>query len=104
MRYVFAILALLFGALHAVAALSALLKKSGGITHPMMLLGAALVVEGGILCLMGNPLDWVISLGGSVIVLAAALMNGRNSGQLHLPHHLIRGAVALVFVLGMVFF
>ena len=104
MKYALSILAFLFGALHALAALLALLKGNRSITHPMMLLGAAMVVAGGVFCLVGNPLDWVAALCGSAIILASAVKNGMDGGKLHLSHHVVRSAMALALALGMVFF
>ena len=37
---------------------------------------------------------------GFLLVCFAAYLNGRRSGNVHLSHHLVRGGIAVLLVLG----
>ena len=45
-------------------------------------------------------MDWVIALPGCIAICAAAIWNGKKSGQLHLQHHIIRMAMSLLLIIG----
>ena len=101
MKYAFMSLAAVFGLLHGIAALKEI--RANAASHAM-LLGSCTVIFGTILNLLCNSLDWVFALCGSLMVMAAAIKNGMIGGKIHIAHHLLRGAFALAFVIGFVFF
>lgn len=104
MRIFIIVLASLFGILHELAGLTQMLqKKDKGPTGPMMVAGGILMLLAALLCGLKIPVDWPAALIGGGLICYAAYKNGKDSGQLHLQHHLIRGAVGLAIVLGMAF-
>ena len=49
-------------------------------------------------------MGWVDALSaapGGLLICAAAYLNGKRSGSFHLSHHLVRGGIAILLVIGM---
>lgn len=105
MRIAVSILGILFGLLHVVAAQtqlkstdsaakgSAIAMLCGGVCTAAM---AVAHLAGGSTAWMDAPLVAV----GCLLVCAAAYENGRRSGNLHPAHHIVRGAIAVLLVVG----
>ena len=105
MRIVVSVLAILFGALHAAAACTRIRAKdpsARGFAIAMACGGIALICAA-IVHLMGHLFGWqdaVPAVTGSLLICVAAYENGRRSGNLHLSHHVVRGVIAALLVVG----
>lgn len=104
MKFVFVALAVLFGALHALAGASQVKKKDQRPTALGMLTGGLLMLLAAALCLLNQRLDWLLSACGAVLIAGCAIRNGQSQGKLHPSHHGIRGAFALAIIVGFCFY
>lgn len=106
MRIVVSILAVLFGALHIVAAATQFKSKD-----PAARGSAVAMACGGIelICAVVGHLtagdlklsDAMFAAAGCLLICAAAYLNGRRAGKVHLSHHIVRGAAAALLVAGL---
>ncbi|MDE6282122.1 MAG: hypothetical protein K2M15_10150 [Oscillospiraceae bacterium] len=111
MNIVVSILAILFGALHIIAAVTQFKSKdpaarglaismaSGGIAA---ILSAAFHLYWGAVGGNSNLSDATTLAIGSLMICFAAYINGRRAGNLHLSHHIVRGTIAALLVAGFV--
>ena len=109
MRIVVSILAVLFGLLHLIAA-AVQFKSKDPVARGL----AVSMASGGICAIAAaifhlywgavggnaNLSDAITLAIGCLLICAAAYMNGRRSGNVHLSHHLVRGGIAILLVLG----
>lgn len=107
MRIVVGALAILFGLLHMIAAAAQFKSK-----EPAARGSAALMLTGGVLLIgaaiahlaYGAPGDWMVALSAAVCgflpICFAAYLNGKRAGKLNPPHHIIRGSVAVLLIVG----
>lgn len=107
MRIVISIFAILFGLLHIIAAAAQFKSKDPSVrgSTVMMACGGIAVACAAISHLGGaHPMGWVDALSaapGGLLICAAAYLNGKRSGSFHPSHHLVRGAIAILLVIGM---
>ena len=50
-------------------------------------------------------MGWVDALSavpGGLLICSAAYLNGKRSGNFHLSHHIIRGGIAVLLVVGFI--
>ena len=108
MRIAVSVLAILFALLHIIAAVTQLKSKDPAARGSAVLMlcgGAALIVS-----TVAHLIN--IGLGAQIEVLSAAVcgflpicfaayLNGRRSGNVHLSHHLVRGGIAVLLVVGL---
>ena len=109
MRIAVSILAVLFGLLHLIAAAVQFKSKdpaarglavsmaSGGICT---IIAAIFHLYWGAVGSNANLSDATTLAIGCLLICAAAYMNGRQSGNVHLSHHLVRGGIAVLLVVG----
>ena len=108
MRIVISIFAVLFGLLHIIAAAAQFKSKD-----PAVRGSAALMACGGVLLLSsaiahlayGGSGGWMVALSAAVCgflpICFAAYLNGKRSDSSHPSHRLVRGAIAVLLVIGM---
>ncbi len=107
MRIAISVLAILFGALHFVAACTQFKSKdlaARGFAVAMACGGLAAVCAA-IAHLTGADPGWTDALTaatGCLLICASAYANGKRSGTLHPAHHIVRGAIAVLLVAGFV--
>ena len=109
MRIAVSVLAVLFALLHMIAAVTQLKSKDPAAR------GFAVCMASGGICAIAAAFFHIYwgAVGGNaklsdattlaigcVLVCAAAYMNGRRSGNVHLSHHAVRGGIAVLLVLG----
>lgn len=99
------VLAALFGLLHIIAAAVQFRSKDPAArgSATLMVCGGIAMACAAIAHLAGAGPGWADALSaapGGLLVCFAAYLNGRRSGDLHLSHHLVRGAIAALLVLG----
>lgn len=107
MRIIVSILAILFGLLHIVAAQTQLKStdsaaKGSAIT---MLHGGVCTAAMAVAHLAGGSTAWMdapLVAVGCLLICVSAYANGRRAGKVHLSHHIIRGAAAVLLVVGFV--
>lgn len=105
MRIFVSILAILFGGLHFIAGLTQFKAKdpaARGFGTAMACGGIALICAA-IVHLMGHLSGWqdvISAVTGCLLICAAACENGRRSGNFHLSHHIVRGGIAVLLVIG----
>ena len=111
MRIAASVLAILFALLHMIAAAVQFRSKD-----PAARGFAVCMASGGICAIIaaifhlywgaagGNAnLSDVTTLAiGCLLICAAAYMNGRRSGKVHVSHHLVRGGIGALLVIGFV--
>ena len=110
MRIAVSILAILFALLHMIAAVTQFKSKdpaarglavamaSGGICA---IIAAIFHLYWGAVGGNANLSDATTLAIGCLLICAAAYMNGRRSGNVHLSHYLVRGGIAVLLVLGL---
>lgn len=106
MRTVVSVLALLFGLLHMIAGATQFSSEDPaargfGIT---MVSGGLCVILAAVfhLTLGVNASDASTAGIGCLLICAAAFANGSRSVKFHLSHHIVRGIVAVLLVVGFV--
>jgi len=100
LRIVLAVVCGGFAILTGVAAASQLRKGVRREASFSMLAGAALLIAAVVCNLLSVTFDWLLAVGGSVLVFCSAFYNGKKGGEFHLQHHVIRLALCMVFVAG----
>lgn len=78
----------------------AIITSGDNLPHLLMSFGSVLMLGAILCCAMNAPLDWLFALLGGVLICGAAIMNGKLSGHLHWQHHVIRGVITLVIIVG----
>lgn len=107
MRIVISVLAILFGLLHIIAARAQLKSKDAaarGLSIAMICGGVCVAVEAAAHLAGSNP-GWMDALSvaaGCLLICVPAYENGRRSGTLHPSHHIVRGAIAALLVVGFI--
>ena len=99
MKIVLCIVSVLFGGLSLVAAV-AQLKSEKSRSAPIMIGGSLLLIVAAVFNLFGLKFDFVVAAVGCLAVCAAAIMNGKNSGQLYISHHIVRAALSVALIVG----
>ena len=107
MRIAVSVLAILFALLHIIAAVTQLRSKDPAArgSAVLMLCGGAALICSAIAHLVydgaGSQIT-VLAAGvcGFFPICFAAYLNGRRSGNVHLSHHVIRGGIAVLLVMG----
>lgn len=101
--------AVLFGVLHGIAAVSQLVKRKDPAPAILMLGGSLGALAAAIDCLLGGSLDWLLMLLGGATVCLAAVCNGKRAAAqkgdpalFHLSHHITRTALAAILVLSFI--
>lgn len=106
MPIVISIFAILFGLLHIIAARTQLKSEDAaarGLSIAMLCGGVCVAVEA-IAHLAGSNPGWIDALtcaAGCLLICVPAFENGRRSGNLHVSHHIVGGAIAVLLVIGM---
>lgn len=105
MRIVISVLAILFGALHILAAVTQFKARDAaarGFAIAMACGGIELICAAvGHLTVGGPSLsDGMFAAAGCLLICASAYANGRRAGNVHLSHHIVRGGIAVLFVIG----
>lgn len=78
----------------------AIMTSGDNLPHLMMSFGSLLMLGAIVCCAMNAPLDWLFALLGGLLICGAAIMNGKLSGHFHWQHHVIRGVITLVIIVG----
>ena len=108
MRVAVSILAILFGLLHLIAAAVQFRSKDPAArgSASIMLCGSAALICSAIAHLIhgggaGSQIAVLSSaVCGVLLICFAAYLNGRRAGKVHLSHHLVRGGIAALLVVG----
>ena len=106
MRIVIGVLAILFGLLHIVAARTQLKSKDAaarGLSIAMVCGGVCVAVEAAAHLAGSNPgwMDALTCASGCLLICVPAYENGRRSGNLRPSHHIVRGGIAVLLVIGL---
>ena len=105
MRIAIGIFILLFGGLHFAAGLTQFKSQdpaARGFAVAMACGGIGLICAA-VVHLMGHlsgGQDAICAATGCLLICAAAYANGRRSGNLHPSHHIVRGIIAVLLVIG----
>ena len=109
MRIAVSVLAILFGLLHMIAAVTQFRSKDPAAR------GFAVAMASGGICAIAAALfhlywdavggnanlsDATTLAIGCLLICVSAYMNGRRSGNIHISHHAVRGGIAALLVLG----
>lgn len=104
-RIIVSILAILFSLLHLIAALTQFKAKDPAARGSaiVMFCGGIAVAFAAIAHLVGNNSGWIDALScatGCLLICFAAYLNGKRAGKVHPLHHVVRGGVAVLLVVG----
>ncbi|MBD5118954.1 MAG: hypothetical protein HDT37_07585 [Clostridiales bacterium] len=106
MRIAVSVLAILFGLLHIIAAVTQFKSKDPARGFAIvMFCGGICVTFEAVAHLIGSNPGWMDALAcatGCMLICFSAYANGRRSGNLHLSHHIVRGTIAALLVAGFV--
>ena len=107
MRIAISVLAILFGALHIIAAATQFKSKDSAArgSAALMICGSILLAASAVAHIVyGSSGDRMVALSAAVCgflpICFAAYLNGRRAGNVHLSHHLVRGGIAVLLVAG----
>ena len=94
------IVATIYAALSIVAA--AYQTKFAGMkeTGVMMFCGGAALLAAAVMQWRDIPRDWMVATVGGGLICAAAFLNGKRGEQFHAAHHIVRGAITVILVIG----
>lgn len=84
-----------------IAAVSQLKTKEP--SHVLMAFGAAVLLAAVVINILSFGFDWIVGLIGAGMICAAAIWNGKRSGNFHIQHHVIRIVLSILIVVGFVF-
>ena len=105
MRIVVSILAILFGLLHIIAAITQLQSKDSSAKGIGALMACGSVELISVACVhmssegRASWLTAACAIIGFAIICYAAYANGKRAGNVHLSHHAIRGGIAALLVI-----
>lgn len=105
MRIVISVLAILFGMLHMVAAVTQFKSKDPavrGLAIAMACGGIMLICAAVGHLAAGNlkASDAMFAAAGCLLICGAAYSNGKRSGNFHPVHHMIRGVIVVLLIVG----
>lgn len=100
MRTVVSALVILFGLVHIFMAVVQFECTTDGRPSIVMFFGSVAMIAGALEHFAGGG-DVLPALTGCVLVCIAAYANGRLSGTVHLSHHTVRGAAAVLLTAGL---
>ena len=106
MRIAVSVLTILFALLNIIAAVAQFKSKDSaarGSASIMLCGGVALICSAVAHLVYDGAGDWIPVLPaacGFLLICVAAYLNGRRSGNVHVSHHLVRGGIAVLLVLG----
>lgn len=103
MKYILAIVAMLYAFLSVFAAAVQLKTVEQKGTPCLMVFGGILLTGAVILLFFAASWDWILALVGCAGISIAAFLNGKRSGNLHTSHHIIRLMIAFILVAGFLF-
>ncbi len=96
------IVSIAFGGLSLVAAASQIRTDKRPYSHIMMAVGS-LGLFAAVACgIAGQDFDWIPALAGGALICAAAVWNGKKSGNFHIQHHIVRILLSLILVAGFI--
>lgn len=101
------VLAILFALLHIAAAIAQLKSKDPAArgSATMMTCGGIAVACAAIAHLAGGHIlhaDALSTAVGSMLICFAACLNGKRAGKINPLHHIIRGGIAVLLVVGFI--
>ena len=111
MRIAVSVLAILFALLHIIAAAAQFKSKdpaARGLAVAMACGGICAIIAAifhlywGTVGSNANLSDATTLAIGCLLICASAYVNGRRSGNVHVSHHLVRGGIAVLLVIGFV--
>ncbi|MDE6579862.1 MAG: hypothetical protein K2K41_04940 [Ruminiclostridium sp.] len=102
MRYILYAITALYGGLSFFAAFSQLKKAEQKTTHAIMAFGGLILIAGIGLHIIHIPFSWIAAIAGGALICIAAVINGKNSGSVHITHHIIRIIVTLLLITGFI--
>ena len=109
MRIAVSVLTVLFALLHIIAAVTQVKSKDSAArsSASIMLCGSAALICSAAAhahLVHDSAGAWIAALPaacGFLLICFAAYLNGRRSGNVHISHHLVRGGIAALLVLGL---
>ena len=96
MSYVVYTIAILYGLLHGIAAVAKARQSGFDAAAWLMLAGSTLMVCAPLLRSFG----FISVLVGGALVCVAAMLNGKNSGNFHTAHHIVRILITALIAVG----
>ena len=103
MQIVLWIVSVLFGGLSLIAAVSQIKSEKKSPSALIMIAGSLLLIAAAVCNIAGQQGDFIFAFIGCAAICASAIMNGIKSGQLHIPHHVIRITLSVLLLVGFAF-
>ena len=100
MRIILCVVSVLFGGLSMTAALSQMKGEKKPVSAILMIAGSLSLLAAVVCNALEQRVDYMVALPGCAAICAAAILNGKKSGQFHIQHHIIRIALSLVLIVG----
>ena len=101
MRYVVCAIAIVYAALSVYAAATQLRNPTRQKSAALMLVGGLILILAGILELTAWNQAWLVTVIGSLLIVQAALINGRANGRTKLEHYAVRFIITVFLIFGM---
>ena len=100
MKIILGIVIILFAGIHAFAAITHAKNSTDKTNDRLMTLGAIIAIISGVLCVMNITFDWILALTGLGLIIFAAIQNGKQKGNFHIKHHIVRISISIVLAVG----
>ena len=100
MKIFLGIVIILFAGLHLFAAITHAKNSTDKRNDRLMILGSVIAMISSVLCVMNITFDWLLALIGLGIIVFAAIQNGKQKGNFHIKHHIVRISISIVLAVG----
>lgn len=100
MKTAICIITILYGLLSFVAPLTQIRDRERRVPVITMLCGGLVLILAAVLKLLNIPGAAVLAAAGALAVCAAAVINGRKNGNIHVSHHIVRFLISCGLTVG----
>lgn len=104
MQIVKAVSSFTYGLLYLVAGIKQYRSAEKKRNPLLIIIGSIFVLDGAIYDFFPNRLDYLIEIVGCAMICIGTYLNGKDSDNIHLSHHLIRAVISVAIVLLYIFF
>ena len=99
MQIVKAIFTFTYGLLYLIAGIKQFGSAEKKRNPLLIIIGSIFVLDGAIYDFFPNRFDYLIEVVGCAMICIGAYLNGKDSGNIHFSHHIIRAVISISIVL-----
>ena len=102
MSIVLCVVSAAFGGLSLLASVIQMKKGKKRIRSFIMAAGSVLLLAAVVFNILHFSFDWSFALVGCIAICVAAILNGIKSENFHIQHHIIRGVLSVLLIIGFI--